>query len=232
MNHLQKRRAFTLIEVLVVLGIVALLAAILFPAFNSARGKARQASCQNNLHQIGLAISLYAQDSDGKFPRGGDPVDLTTNLWDIEKGGVFRPAVNRLQPLPVVVSPYLKTPSVWICPSDFGFKELERPLGYLPDTYPSAYQKFGMSYLYRTELALENKNLSDLVVYDDFLPYSTYGPDQINVLADMHGAWHGSASPASGRLNVLFADGHVKALTADQYGTLWTYVLNPPQPAP
>ena len=53
------RNAFTLIELLVVIAIIAILAAILFPVFAKAREKARQASCQSNNKQIGLAFAQY-----------------------------------------------------------------------------------------------------------------------------------------------------------------------------
>ena len=63
-----RRSGFTLIELLVVIAIVAILAAILFPVFAKARGKARQAVCQSNLKQFGLAFAMYASDWDGQYP--------------------------------------------------------------------------------------------------------------------------------------------------------------------
>ena len=65
-----KKRGFTLIELLVVIAIIAILAAILFPVFARAKNMARQATCQNNLKQIGSAMLLYVQDSDYRFPAG------------------------------------------------------------------------------------------------------------------------------------------------------------------
>jgi prepilin-type N-terminal cleavage/methylation domain-containing protein/prepilin-type processing-associated H-X9-DG protein len=61
------RKGFTLIELLVVIAIIAILAAILFPVFARAREKARQASCQSNLKQLGLAMLMYSQDYDERL---------------------------------------------------------------------------------------------------------------------------------------------------------------------
>ncbi|MHB1191040.1 MAG: type II secretion system protein, partial [Armatimonadota bacterium] len=62
------RKGFTLIELLVVIAIIAILASILFPVFAAAREKSREAVCQSNLRQIGMAFSLYAQDYDETYP--------------------------------------------------------------------------------------------------------------------------------------------------------------------
>ena len=78
-----KKYGFTLIELLVVRAIIALLAAILFPVFATAREKARQSTCQSNEKQIGLGLIMYAQDSDNIFPvlfGGGNPGSPTS--WD------------------------------------------------------------------------------------------------------------------------------------------------------
>src|SRR5258708_31181259 len=63
-----KSRGFTLIELLVVIGIIAILAAILFPGFAQARESGRSTSCLSNMKQIGLALRMYSQDYDEKFP--------------------------------------------------------------------------------------------------------------------------------------------------------------------
>ncbi len=59
---------FTILELLIVISIIAILAALLLPALNAAREKARQISCTGNMKQLGTAALMYSNDSDDCFP--------------------------------------------------------------------------------------------------------------------------------------------------------------------
>ena len=63
-----ENRGFTLVELLAVIAILAVVAALLFPVLHSVKGKARETACASNLHQMSLAMEMYLQDYDEVFP--------------------------------------------------------------------------------------------------------------------------------------------------------------------
>lgn len=65
----RRSRGFTLVELLVVIGIIALLIAMLLPALQQAKEQAKRTECGSNLHMAGLSLMMYANDNKGKLPQ-------------------------------------------------------------------------------------------------------------------------------------------------------------------
>ncbi len=104
-----RSKGFTLIEILVVIAIIAILAAILFPVFARARENARRSSCQSNLKQIGLAMMQYTQDFDETMP----------SIFN-QNSNIRMPngSIAPIAPWYQMIYPYMKNIQVLNCPSE------------------------------------------------------------------------------------------------------------------
>jgi prepilin-type N-terminal cleavage/methylation domain-containing protein len=207
-----KTRAFTLVELLTVIAILSVLAALLFPVFATARGKAREISCVSNERQIGQAIKLYTQDYDELYPWAVDPTDkYTPIIWSAYPE--FQAQIPFMPLLHEALQPYVKSKEVFRCASDYGYT-VEDFTGVPLDARPSSYEKFGTSYNFRTEIAFRRASEATFQT-----------PSEFNVLMDAAGKWHGGLVLDKLRYNVLHPDTHVKNVNRSQLEALWRMPL-------
>ncbi len=222
-----KSKAFTLIELLSVIAIVAILAALLFPVFSRAKMKGKETACISNLHQIGIGIGLYMNDNDDVFPNMVDASDkYLPGIWDSQPA--WKARIDAMPLISQALSIYVKTPTVFKCPSDNGMDVLEHNFPKELPASPTLYGKYGCSYLLRTELVFSGQNGTSLK-----------DPSNINTLFDATGTWHtGSRALTPGssggdfaravrdyRYNVLYFDQHAKNVNWFRLQDAWSTQL-------
>jgi len=124
------RRAFTLVELLVVIGIIALLIAILLPALNAAREQANVTACLSNLRQIGIAIDLYAVNNKNTMPVILERSHLiasspTSGLIENGRGRTWAGLIRDVAKVPI---------EVFQCPTDNRIDKPSKEGFLIPDT--------------------------------------------------------------------------------------------------
>lgn len=203
--------AFTLVEVLVVVAIVGILAAILFPVFSSARDAGRRSTCNSHLRQIGVALELYSNDYPHRFPTG---IGMPSNCEWSE--GLAR---------------YLKTGDILNCPSapldnyQPGCPPSQQING-ITSTFDGAYNLNagesggGVAEFSRLRIRNPSQMISVIDGSGDLMSFGKgTGPIRIDQLVSM-----AVELRHKGGANAAFADGHVKWLspTALQERSSWT----------
>jgi prepilin-type processing-associated H-X9-DG protein len=196
---------------LVVIAIIAILAAILFPVFAKAREKARQASCASNLKQIALAITMYTQDNDGIYPPFVD--DTYTWYWCMDSTGDVTKGL---------IWSYVRDTNIRRCPSwnaerrpnakGFGYGYNWWYIGGTPD--PNA--PWGWRVAAATDAEVEDPTAT-IILADAAMDGYPGFPDQLveSVCITAPSAAYGYYDVHARHLemaNVGFADGHVKAM--------------------
>jgi prepilin-type N-terminal cleavage/methylation domain-containing protein/prepilin-type processing-associated H-X9-DG protein len=134
------RRGFTLVELLVVIGIIALLIGILMPALSAAKSQANKLKCQSNMRTIGQTMLIYAGDNHGRVPRDYN-YDQQYKDGHIFWAEAFAPSFDKHFPIFTDLSsardkamgPYLAKIAVYQCPSS---PSPLQPVSYASSSWP------------------------------------------------------------------------------------------------
>ena len=128
------RAGFTLVELLVVIGIIAILVSLLLPALSKARDQAKLISCLSNTRQLGVGMNLYANDNRGEWPYYADhPTNETDTIRYYSSGFVWfdQASTKPYHWLGIgKVYPYIKNKKVFYCPADEYFTNAGNADGY------------------------------------------------------------------------------------------------------
>ena len=230
-----RRAAYTLVEQLVVIGIVASLATLIFAALARGKEKARGVACLGHLKQLGLGFALYLDENNNNFPAPGSktlygPLPEDWIHWQVAR-----------DPKQSVIAPYIASgyfaTNLFRCPSDGAARELERGNR---STDPYIY-----SYSMTSYLVTNNVNVGTSLALDsagNYLPFnaaSVRNPSGKILLAEEErdtppdglndGRWipnlNALTTRHNGRGNVTFIDGHVESV-------LPKFALNPTNSLP
>ncbi|MFA6392428.1 MAG: hypothetical protein WCW66_06885 [Patescibacteria group bacterium] len=202
---------FTIIELLVVIGIIAVLASMLLPTLNKAREKAKAINCLSNLKQIGVTMTLYAGDFQGFIPP------------------YYNASSDKMWAETLVNNDYLKSTKVLVCPSvaPFTYTGRSNTYGMRRIGYTTSSMNISASPILVYQGGLGGKNFtnpSEAIMVSDSIR-SSDGTSSGTLTQFYYTGWYvaslyttgdGAAYAAHvrGAVNSVFADGH--AVPADR----------------
>ena len=199
MNSNQSSRragAFTLVELLCVMAIIGLLAALTLPVLNQGKARVKRIECENNLHQLGVAFQVFTHDHGDKFPMAvpqaeGGSKEFVQNGY--AAGGEFYFSFRHFQAL----SNELSAPAILVCPADTR----------LPATNFGALLNSNVSYFIGVKAEFSKPD-SLLAGDRNLTANSLPNPSTLHSEADNRLRWTWEMHQFKG--NILFADGHVE----------------------
>jgi prepilin-type N-terminal cleavage/methylation domain-containing protein/prepilin-type processing-associated H-X9-DG protein len=216
-----REAAFTLMELLVVLAIIAVLTAIVVPMLRASIAASRRAACVSNLRQIGVGIAAYAADNNGQIPYGPKAPPFTNPLDFYPSTGAPTSLLSLQSGAPVglglLLSPYLtKNPNVLFCPgadqpvnvaaqlAKVGKGQAQSSYYYRHGSNSNLFDPGGIPptpHIHLADLGVNSQNVPvrALVMDTVFLASKAFSTFGINTMTNHQGLW----------VNVLYSDGHV-----------------------
>ena len=188
--------AFTLVELLCVIAIIGILAALMLPALNQSQSRVKRIECESHLHQLGIAFQVFTHDHNDKFPMavpmaGGGSLEYVQNGYAMN--GEFYFSFRHFQAL----SYELNTPAGLVCPTDTR----------LPATDFGALQNSNVSYFIGVKAEFSNPD-SILAGDRNLTANSLPNPSILHLEADNRLWWTRELHQFKG--NILFAGGQVE----------------------